>query len=78
MFGKEDNSYQEILEKSVEQWLVDVEQHENLIVRGGVKATREYIESLKKKITVLEEKNQMKDSYLKKLKSNNYSEKEGI
>ncbi|MDO5156873.1 MAG: hypothetical protein Q4D51_13010 [Eubacteriales bacterium] len=69
MFGREDHSYQEILEKSVEQWLADIEKHEDIVVYGGVKATREYIESLKKQITVLEEKSQLKDSYLKKLKS---------
>lgn len=68
MFGKEDNTYQEILEKSVEQWLSDLDTHEDIVVRGGVKATKDYITSLKKQIVMLEEKNQLKDSYLKKIR----------
>lgn len=36
---------------------------------GGVKVTTEYIDDLKKKIAMLEEKNQLKDEYLKKMKA---------
>lgn len=70
MFGKEDNTYQEILEKSVERWLTDIENHDDIVVRGGIKAVREYIASLKKQNKMLEEKNQLKDFYLKKRSKN--------
>ncbi len=68
MFFKEDNTFFEIREKSVEQWLQEMSEHEDIAVRGGVKATREYIEDLKKQISVLEEKSALKDEYLKKLR----------
>lgn len=69
MFFKEDNTFKDIREKSVKQWLDDIDGHEDLLVRGGVKVTREYIEALKREIQVLEEKNALKDQYLKKMKS---------
>jgi polyhydroxyalkanoate synthesis regulator phasin len=68
MFFKEDNTYQEICERSVMQWLEEMKQHEDLAVRGGVKVTTDYILRLKKQIEVLEEKNQLKDEYMRKLK----------
>jgi polyhydroxyalkanoate synthesis regulator phasin len=68
MFFKEDHTYQDICEKSVMQWLDEMGQHEDLAVRGGVRVTTDYIWRLKKQIAVLEEKNQMKDEYLKKMK----------
>lgn len=69
MFFKEDHTFKEIRERSVMQWLEEIESHDDLLVRGGVKATKEYIESLRKEIKILEEKNQLKDKYLKKMKS---------
>lgn len=42
--------------------------HDDIAVRCGVKATNEYIDSLKKQIRVLEEKNELKDTYLKKVR----------
>lgn len=69
MFFKEDHTFKDIREKSVYQWLDDIDGHEDLLVRGGVKVTREYIESLKHEIQVLEDKNTLKDNYLRKLKS---------
>ena len=68
MFIKEDRTYRELKEKSVMQWLDEMLEHEDLAVRGGVKATREYIGALKRQIEVLEEKNDLKDTYLKKMK----------
>jgi polyhydroxyalkanoate synthesis regulator phasin len=50
------------------QWLEEMKQHEDLAVRGGVKVTTDYILRLKKQIEVLEEKNQLKDEYMRKLK----------
>lgn len=69
MFIKEDNTYNDIREKSIRQWLDDMSDHQDLAVRGGVKVTRDYIDYLKQKIKLLEEKNKLKDEYLKKLKS---------
>lgn len=69
MFFKEDNTYNEIREKSIRQWLGEMSQHEDVAVRGGVKVTTDYIDSLKKQIAVLEEKNALKDKYLKQMKA---------
>lgn len=65
---KEDQTFFTIREKSVEQWLSEMENHDDLAVRGGVKATRGYIDDLKSKIQFLEEKCSLKDEYLKKMK----------
>lgn len=71
MLIPEDNTYNEIREKSVRQWLQEMSAHEDIAVRGGVKVTTEYLEELKRQIAVLEEKNALKDTYLKKLKTAN-------
>ncbi len=71
MLIPEDNTYNEIREKSVKQWLQEMSAHEDIAVRGGVKVTTEYLEELKRQIAVLEEKNALKDTYLKKLKLGN-------
>ncbi len=68
MLIPEDNTYNEIREKSVRQWLDEMSQHEDIAVRGGVKVTCEYMDELKRQIQVLEEKCALKDEYLKKLK----------
>lgn len=68
MFFREDNTYRDLLEKSVQQWLSQMKDHEDVTVRGGVKATEEYIESLRQQITFLKEQNGLKDQYLKKMK----------
>lgn len=68
MLIPEDNTYNEIREKSVRQWLDEMSQHEDIAVRGGVKVTREYMDELKRQIQMLEEKCALKDEYLKKLK----------
>ena len=41
MWIKEDNTYNDIRRRSVEQWLQDIENNEALVVRGGVKVTRQ-------------------------------------
>jgi len=69
MFIKEDNTYNELREKSIEQWLNQMNGHNEIAVRGGVKVTRDYIEDLKKEIKRLEDKNALKDKYLKKMKA---------
>lgn len=67
-FGSEDYTFSQIREKSVQQWLLEMSEHEDIAVRSGVRAATDYIASLKKKIEQLEEKSRLKDEYLKKLK----------
>lgn len=69
MFGKEDNTYNDIREKTIHQWLDEISSNENIVVRGGVKVTKDYLIDLKKKIASLENENALKDKYLRKLKS---------
>lgn len=68
MFESEDNTYNEIREKSVRQWLEEMSEHEDVAVRCGVKVTLEYLEHLKDEIRELKESNELKKTYLKKLK----------
>ena len=68
MFGEKDKTYDELRDKSINQWLDGMSQHEDVEVRGGVKVTKDYMDDLKKTIIMLEEKNTLKDKYLKKLK----------
>lgn len=67
MFNREDNTYNEIREKSLFQWLDEMEKHEDIAVRGGVKLTWEYIQHLKDENKRLEEQNKLKNEYLKKV-----------
>lgn len=69
MFGKEDNTYNELRENSIAKWLEDMSKHADIEVRGGTTVTREYLGELKKQIALLEEKSALKDRYLKKLKA---------
>ena len=68
IFGTVDNTYNDIRGKSLFQWLEEMEQHPDVAVRGGVKLAREYVEYLKEEIKSLEEENELKLQYLKKLK----------
>ena len=76
MFFREDNTYHEIREKSMRQWLSDLEQGEDVVNRGGAKLTLEYLEYLNRKIRELEDKNKLKDQYLKKMKEKVMNAKE--
>lgn len=67
MFGKEDTTYNDIREKSLLQWLDEMERHEDVAVRGGVKLCREYMQYLKDKNEKLKEENELKNFYLKKM-----------
>ncbi len=69
MFQKKDNTYAEIREKSVLQWLDEMGRHDDIEVRGGVRVSTDYILDLKRQINDLEKKNKVKDSYLKKMKT---------
>ena len=68
LFGTEDNTYNDIREKSLMQWLDEMENHEDIAVRGGVKLSREYVQHLKDEIKRLEDENELKARYLKKLR----------
>lgn len=68
LFGQEDNIYNDIRERSLMQWLDEMEQHEDVVVRGGVKLAKEYFAHLKQEVTELENKNKLKDEYLRKMK----------
>ena len=67
MFIKEDNTYNDIREKSLMQWLEEMEKHQDVAVRGGVKLCREYMKYLKDKNDRLKEENELKNRYLKKI-----------
>ena len=47
MFIKEDTTYNDIREKSLMSWLDEMEEHEDIAVRGGVRLCREYMQYLK-------------------------------
>lgn len=67
MFLQEDNTYNNIRDKSLQQWLDEMSRHEDIAVRGGVKLCREYIQFLKDENKKLQEKNELKNSYLRKM-----------
>lgn len=67
MFMKENNTYNDIREKSLMQWLDEMEQHEDIAVRGGVKLCREYMQYLKERNGKLEEEMELKNFYLRKM-----------
>ena len=69
MFGREDNTYSEMIEKSTMQWLEEVVAGEDIVNKHGAKLTMEYIGHLNKKIKELEDKNALKDEFLRRLKS---------
>ncbi len=68
MFVQEDNTYNDLRKNSLESWLQELEAHEDIAVRGGVKLAREYMAHLEDEIVRLKESNELKKEYLKKLK----------
>ena len=73
MLAKDDTTFNVIREKSLQQWLNEMSSHEDVSVRGGVTLAREYVEYLELKIQKLEQKNKLKDEYLKRMNANNKS-----
>lgn len=69
MFSREDNTYNDMIEKSTMQWLEALGEGEDVVNKHGAKLTIEYIEHLNKRIKELEDKNALKDEFLRKLKS---------
>ena len=66
MFQIQDNTYRDLRERSLMQWLEEMEQHEDLSVRGGVRLCREYLMFLAQQNEQLRRENQLKNEYLKK------------
>ena len=67
MFMMEDNTYRDLRERSLMQWLEEMEQHEDMTVRGGVRLCREYLDFLAQENQRLKDENALKNTYLKKL-----------
>lgn len=67
MFKNTDNTFNEIRSRSLMKWLDDIEEHEDIEVRGGVKLCREYIEYLINENKKLKEECELKNSYMKKM-----------
>ena len=66
MFQIEDNTFRDLRERSLMQWLEEMEHHEDASVRGGVRLCREYIQSLHEQNRQLQESNDLKSEYLRK------------
>ena len=71
MFTREDNTYNDIREKSLMQWLDEMEKHDDVAVRCGVRLCREYVQHLQKKNERLQQEIELKNSYLKKMSRRN-------
>lgn len=69
MFIPEDNTYNDIREKSLNQWLAEMEQHEDVAVRCGVRLCRDYMQHLLQENEKLKQENDLKNCYLKKMKA---------
>ena len=67
MFTKPDTTYNDLRKNSFEQWLTELEAHEDIAVRGGVKLAREYVAHLEAEINRLEQSNELKNEYMKKI-----------
>ncbi len=62
----EDTTYNDIRYKAYMNWLDEMNEHEDLNVRGGVKLAKEYTQYLLDTISKLKEENELKNEYLKK------------
>jgi len=66
---RKDNTYNDIREKSLNQWLDEMAGHEDIAVRGGVKLAREYMQYLKSENARLQDEIELRNKYLKKMKN---------
>jgi len=64
-----DDTYNDIRDKSLNQWLDEMAVHQDIAVRCGVKLAKEYIQHLKDENEKLKQENQLKNDYMKKLKN---------
>ena len=74
MFRIEDNTFRDLRERSLMQWLDEMETHEDMTVRGGVRLCREYIQFLKDENQRLQEQNRLTQGYLKKMTAKSRSQ----
>lgn len=66
MYFTEKSEYNDIREKSFSQWLDEMEQHEDVAVRCGVKLAREYTDYLKEENEKLREEIELKEQLSEK------------
>ena len=71
MFRIEDNTFRDLRERSLLQWLDDMERHDDMTVRGGVRLCRAYLQYLQDENRRLKEENELKNSYLRKMAQKN-------
>ena len=71
MFRIEDNTFKDLRERSLMQWLEEMEAHEDMSVRGGVRLCRDYIQYLMDENRKLKEQNALTQSYLRKIAAKN-------
>lgn len=69
MWQSKDNTYNDIRDKSLMQWLGEMEEHDDIAVRGGVKLAREYVQYLKDENKRLQDEIELRNEYLKKMKN---------
>ena len=63
-----DNTYNDIRDRSLMQWLDEMAEHEDIAVRGGVILAREYVQYLKDENARLQDEIELRNKYLKKMK----------
>jgi len=63
-----DNTYNDIREKSLLQWLEEMSEHDDIAVRGGVRLAKEYMQYLKDENSRLQAEIELRNDYLRKLK----------
>lgn len=68
MFIKDDTTFADTMEKSYLSWLDEMEKHEDIAVRDGVRLARDYVSHLKEENKRLKESNELTKSFLKKMK----------
>lgn len=68
MYFKEDNTYQDMIKNSTMQWLEEVSQGKDLVNKHGAKLTKEYIQTLDRRVKELEEQITLRDNFLKRMK----------
>lgn len=68
MYFTEKSEYDDIREKSLMQWLDEMEKHPDIAVRSGVKLARDYVQYLNGEVERLKSENNLKAEYMKKLK----------
>lgn len=66
-----DNTYDKLRSDSLDEWLSQMEQHEDVAVRGGVKLAKDYIQHLKDENARLREEGELKNEFLRKMKAKN-------